>query len=124
MENKFKQIIQVPSRVTWSFFQLPCVCSACKCEVPGLEPLSFTVDATFLSGKPALKAYPGDYLCEAEGGGWIVLKRWDTLDIERIKHNTNQKNNSNMKVNQWHNAPEELPDSAAVCEIKKGGIKL
>ena len=66
--NGCKQIIDVPDRVTETFFNLPCVYSVYKHKGSILwyiKPENNTIQF----------AYPGDLLCQSQTGDWIVYAR-------------------------------------------------
>ena len=81
--NNYRQIIRVPDKITRHFFSLKCVLAAGKSSLD--DSTSYTVDAMTPRGDVALKAYPGDYLCEKHDGGWVRVSSWDTAAIEQLQ---------------------------------------
>lgn len=68
---KYKRIIQVPSKVVQSVFDLPCVDGYTKDSDLGMYVDLYKVfDKDFI---PVHLAWPGDYLAEDESGRWICL---------------------------------------------------
>ena len=78
---EYNQIIKVPETLSPSLFNLSCVHDVSKCQPEGL---SYTIDAISPFGNIALKAYPGDYLCQQHNGTWVRISSWDSMSIEEL----------------------------------------
>ena len=79
---EYTRIIKVPKTVSPELFSLDCVHNVCKCLPEGI---SYTVDAVSPLGNVALKAYPGDFLCELRDGSWMRISSWDIVSIGKMK---------------------------------------
>lgn len=69
-----KQQIVVPSRISPTFFALPCVSSAHKRGGDGTETYYILLPSCMKSGDWEY-AHPGDTLVEWDDGKWTVKKR-------------------------------------------------
>lgn len=68
---KYKQIIQLPDKVSQSVFDLPCVHAIYK----GFHGLEYTLFVDVGRRNIMTTATPGDYLSEDYRGHWQLLNR-------------------------------------------------
>ena len=78
----YKQIIQLPDRVSQSVFGLPCVHAIYK----GLTGIEYTLFIDKFEGVTMTSAKPGDNICENDEGKWILKRK--KMSVTTIKFKT------------------------------------
>lgn len=77
-----KQVIEIPDRVTETFFNLPCVYSVRKDKKKGCIVWNIERDNNTIQF-----AYPGDLLCQLQTGDWLVYARNQFKKTNTNEHN-------------------------------------